>query len=72
MRDVRHINSLRLGEKVTYGSLTVIRRAKPQSGSSCDWVKCNCGSRKFTVRTSALKAGKVTRCKSKIHELRGY
>ena len=52
-----------------FGKLTVLRRAKPQSGSSCDWVKCDCGNRKFTVRTAQLKAGKVTHCKSGIHRV---
>lgn len=52
-----------------YGSLTAIKRAKPQSGSACDWVRCNCGSRKFTVRTTHLKEGKVTRCGNRIHEI---
>ena len=52
---------------MTYGALTVIRRAKPQSGSACEWVKCSCGSKKFTVRTSHLKAGKVTHCRNSIH-----
>lgn len=52
-----------------YGSLTVLRRVNPQNGSSMDWVKCACGSKKFTVRTAQLKAGKVTRCGSGIHKV---
>jgi hypothetical protein len=54
---------------VTYGSLTVLRRAKPHNGCAMDWVRCSCGSKKFTVRTSHLKAGKVTRCRNRIHDV---
>ena len=46
--------------------LTFLKRAATKNGSSMDWVRCSCGSRKFTVRTAHLKAGKA-RCKNRIH-----
>ena len=47
-----------------YGSLTVLSGTKPRAhGNNRLWVRCDCGSERFTTRITKLRQGKITGCK---------